>query len=204
MRVQFSISRKMSSRPSGPGLSGRSYDEFNSKEFLSSFYGSVEGNPFLSSRFAFRWEQMHNFYTKYICKWNNKIARLLEFGGGPVITTLISAVPYVDQITFSAYLDNERKEVELWKQGKEGGHADWSSHFKHVVNEVEHIAGDDAWHEREELLRKRITNIIPCDALSDNPLLIKQEPFEIVTTSLCLEAACTHLHICNTRKLLKS
>ena len=60
-----------------------------------------------------------------------------------------------------------------------------------IVNEVEHIAGDNAWREREELLRKRITNIIPCDIFSDNPLLVKQEPFEIVTTSLCLECACT-------------
>ena len=107
-----------------------------------------------------------------------------------MITTLISAVPYVDQITFSAYLENERKEVELRKHGKEGAH-DWSSHFKHVVNEVEHIAGDDAWHKREELLRNRITSIVPCDAISDNPLPIKQEPFEIISTSLCLEAACT-------------
>ena len=176
------FSRKMSS--------GRSYDEFNAKEFLNSFYGSVEGNPLLSGRFAFRWEQMHNFFTKYSRKWDNKTARLLEFGGGPVVTTLISAVPYVDEITFSAYLENERKEVELWKHGKEGAH-DWSSHFKHVVNEVEHIAGDNAWREREELLRNRITSIVPCDAISDSPLAIKQEPFEIISTSLCLEAACT-------------
>ena len=186
VRAKFltKFSRKTSS------LSRRSYDEFNAKEYLNSFYGSIEGNPLLSGRFTFRWEQLHNFFTKYSCKWNDKTARLLEFGGGPAITTLISAVPYVDQITFSAYLENERKEVELWKDAKEGAH-DWSSHFKHVVNEMEHIAGDDAWREREKLLRKRISSIVPCDALSDSPLLIKQEPFEIASTSLCLEAACT-------------
>ena len=61
------FSRKMSSP------SRRSYDDFNSKEFLNSFYGSIEGNPLLSGRFAFQWEQMHNFYTKYSCKWNNII-----------------------------------------------------------------------------------------------------------------------------------
>ena len=136
--------------------------------------------------------QTYSFYAKYSCKWNLKTARLLEFGGGPVITSLISAVPYIDQITFAAYAENERKEIKLWKNREEGAH-DWSSHFKHVVNEVEHIAGDDAWREREKLLRKRITSIIPCDIFSDSPLLVKQEPFEIVTTSLCLEAACkTH------------
>ena len=86
--------------------------------------------------------QVYNFYAKYSCKWNNKTARLLEFGGGPVVTSLISAVPYVDQITFAAYLENERKEIKLWKNREEGAH-DWSAHFKYVVNEVEHIAGDD-------------------------------------------------------------
>ena len=49
--------------------------------------------------------------------------------------------------------------------------------------------GDDAWRKREELWRKRITNIIPCDISCDNPLLTEQEPFEIVFTSLCLESA---------------
>ena len=80
--------------------------------------------------------------------------------------------------------------MELWKHEKEGAH-DWSSHFKYVVNEVEHAKGDDAWREREELLRKRITDIIPCDIFRENPLLVKQEPFEIVFTGLCLECACT-------------
>ena len=169
-------------------LAGRSYsDSFSPKEYLNLFYAS-----YLTYKEAFDFyrEQLYNFYTKYSSKWNNKTARLLEFGGGAVIAHLISAVPYVDQITFAAYLENERKEVELWKHRKEGAH-DWSSHFKHVVNEVEHIAGDDAWQGRQELLRNRITNIIPCDIFSDNPLLVKHEPFEIVFTGLCLECACT-------------
>ena len=107
----------------------------------------------------------------------------MEFGGGPVIVNFISAVPYVNQITFSAYAESEQKEIELWKN-KEEGAQDWSSHFQGVVNEVEQIAGDDAWREREELLRKRITNIvIPCDIHCDDPLLVnKQEPFKIIST----------------------
>ena len=161
--------------------------DFNPKEYLDLFYAS-----YLTYKEAFDFyrQRVYKFYAKYGGKWNNKTARLLEFGGGPVIANLISAVPYVNQITFAAYLESERREVELWKHGKEGAH-DWSSHFKYVVNEVEHIKGDDAWREREYLLRKRIANIIPCDIFRDNPLLVKQEPFEIVFTGLCLECACT-------------
>ena len=171
-------------------LNGRSYsDHFDPKDFLNSFYASGE-SPNVKDIFDFYRQQLHNFYTKYSCKWNTKTARLLEFGGGPVIMPLINAAPYVDQITFAAYLESERKEIELWKHGKEGAH-DWSLFFKHVVHKMEHTSGDNAWHEREELLRKRISSIIPCDIFSENPLLVKQEPFEIVNTSLCLESACT-------------
>ena len=47
---------------------------------------------------------------------------MLEFVGGPVIENLISAAPYVWEILFAAYSENERKEVELWKDNKQGAH----------------------------------------------------------------------------------
>ena len=167
---------------------GRSFrEEFDPKGFLSTFCDSPVENP--NSAFAFYRERLHRFYRRYSSKWNNKTARLLEFGGGPVIATLISAAPYVNEITFAAHTESERKEIELWKNGEQGAH-DWNLHFKDIVYKVEHIAGDDAWREREELLCKRISSIIACDLLCDYPLAVKQEPFEIVSTSLCLESAC--------------
>ena len=57
---------------------------------------------------------------------------------------------------------SERKEVQLWKDGNNDAH-DWSSHLKHAMTKVEHIEEPDAWHKREELLRKRITHIVACD-----------------------------------------
>ena len=171
--------------------SGLSYvDEFDSKEFLNTYFTSPEGNPNEKGVFHFYGEQLYNFYTRYNSKWDKSAARLLEFGGGPVITSLISAAPYVNKITFSAYLEDERKEVQLWKDGNSDAH-DWSSHLKYAMSKVEHIEEADAWHKREELLRKRITHIVACDIHCDNPLLTEQEPFEIVSTSLCLEVACT-------------
>ena len=170
-------------------LSGQSYSTlFDCKDYLSLYCGPVKGNP--DEEGDFHMIQAHKFYTKYSTKWNNKSARLMEFGGGPVITSLISAVPFVHQITFAAYTESERKEIELWKNGEDGAH-DWSSHFKYNVCDVENIAGDDAWREREDLLRKCITSIVPCDIFCDNPLLVEHEPFEIVSTNLCLEAACS-------------
>ena len=40
------------------------------------------------------------------------VARLLEFGGGPVIVPLISAVPFVSEIMFCEYSESGRKEVQ--------------------------------------------------------------------------------------------
>ena len=169
-------------------LNGTSFsDEFDPKGFLNTFCVSPTEIP--DSAFAFCRQRLYNFYSRYGSKWDKNTARLLEFGGGPTLQNLISAVPYINEITFAAHTESERKEIELWKNEKEGAH-DWSSHFKYIVNEVENIAGDDAWREREELLRKRISSVVPCDISWDNPLPIEHEPFEIVFTSLCLESAC--------------
>ena len=176
-------------------LSGKSYlTEFDCKEYVRLLvYSSFKGNANEKGSIDFHRAQLYRFYTKYSSKWNNKTARLLEFGGGPVIISLISAVPYVDQIIFAAYTESERKEIELWKDGKEGAH-DWSSDIKYVVYEIEDVMRDSAdtqWRAREGLLRKRISSIIACDIFCENPLLIEQKPFEIISTSFCLEVACT-------------
>ena len=172
-------------------LNGTSFpDEFDAKGFLKTFCVSPTDNP--NSAFAFCRHRLYKFYSRYSSKWDTNTARLLEFGGGPTIQNLISAVPYVNQITFAVHTESERKEIELWKNRKEDAH-DWSSHFKYIVKEVEHITGDDTWREREELLRKRISDIVPCDISWDNPLPIENKSYEIVLTSLCLESACkTH------------
>ena len=113
---------------------------------------------------------------------------MLEFGGGPVIKNLIGAAPFVQEIVFAAYTERERREVELWKDDKQGAH-DWSPFFKYVVNKLE-CKGEAVWQEREALLCSQIKAIIACDITQDYPLETKQEPFDIVSTSLCLEAAC--------------
>ena len=169
----------------------RSYvDEFYSKEYLYTYYVSSDGNTKMHPASKFYSEKLHKFYKKYNSKWNNKTAKLLEFAGGPSILSLISAAPYVEQVTFSAYLENERKEVELWKHAKEDAH-NWSEYFKYTVNELEQTAGDDAWRKREELARKRISSIIACDIFCDNPLISNQEQFDIVSTCWSLEVICT-------------
>ncbi|XP_065917675.1 nicotinamide N-methyltransferase-like [Dysidea avara] len=164
--------------------------DFDGREYVKSFYNAVDGNPQEKGFTLLYRTQVIEFYKRYNSKWDNNTARLLEFSGGASIVGLISAVPYVNQIIFSAHTESERKEVELWKFEKDGAH-DWSDHFKFAVNELENITGNAARQDREKLLRQRITAIIGCDIFQDYPLSIKQDPFEIISASLCLEVACS-------------
>ena len=162
---------------------------FDCRAYLREYFSSTFGNADEKGAQNFQMAQENNFYAKYNAKWDERNARMLEFGGGPVIKSLISAAPFVREIVFAAYSENERKEVELWKDNKQGAH-DWSPFFQYIVNELERKEGEAVWQEREALLRSQIKAIIACDITQDYPLRIKQEPFDIVSTSLCLEAAC--------------
>jgi len=42
----------------------------------------------------------------------------LEFGGGPIIRSLISAAPYVSESVFSDYIESARKQLVMWKDNK--------------------------------------------------------------------------------------
>ena len=58
----------------------------------------------------------HSFYENHIASDGNRSMSLLEVGGGPCIYSLITAAKYVDSITFSDYAENNRKEINLWKE----------------------------------------------------------------------------------------
>ena len=173
-------------------LRSRDYnDQFDCKKYLKDYHSSEKGSENEEGSAEFRLVHLHRFYEKYSCKWDSTNARLLDFGGGPVISGLISAAPHVQQIIFAAHTEDERKEVQLWKNQTDGAH-DWSPFFKYVVGDLESKDGDAAWQERAALLRSRLT-ITSCDIFQEYPIGIKMEennPFSIIYTSLCLEAVC--------------
>lgn len=173
-------------------LRGRDYKtQFDPKLYLQKYYSRVTGNEDEDSPVRFLLQQRLNFFQKYSCKWNVKTAKLLEFGCGPVICNNISAPQYVQEIVLAAHLESERKELELWKNGREDAH-DWSSFFKYVVGNLESTPGESAWRDREALLRSRIS-ITSCDLNQEHPIGIAPEPqpqFSIICTSLCFTVAC--------------
>ena len=168
---------------------GKDYEtQFHVKLFLEKYYSSLAGSDF----HHFHLQQRHHFFEKYCRKWDRSSAKMLEFGSGPVISNIISAAPYVQKIVLATYLEREREEIALWKNGTEDAH-DWSPFFKYVVGDLESKPGEAAWLEREALLRSRVT-ITSCDITQESPIEITAEseamPYSIICTSLCLEVAC--------------
>lgn len=72
---------------------------------------------------------LHSFYSQYSTQWNSETARLLEYGGGPVIYSLISATKTVSEITFVDYLQGSLDSLEEWIRGTPGAR-DWKPYIK--------------------------------------------------------------------------
>lgn len=174
--------------------------------FDSAEWGKMQGNlakfdarSYLEARFAgpnefrseFYLKNFHEFYQRFHTEWDAKTARLLEFGGGPCIHTLISAAPYVSEIVFADYAEDNLKEVKLWRDSDRTSF-DWSSFFKYVVKELEGQSDFSAAAvDRESVLRSRVTSIIPCDIWQDDPIASgaggeSQQLFDIVSCSLTI------------------
>ena len=157
------------------------HNRFDPKAYLN-YYNEVEKNEF-SLRC------LHEFWSKMA----RRNARVLDFGGGPVIHDLISAAPSAEEIIFAEYSEENRKEVATWREKSPDAH-DWSPYFKFVVQRFEGKGSDEALI-REAELRKKIIHILPCDIALEDPVkwpstwTSQLGSFDVVTTSLCIEAA---------------
>ena len=89
-----------------------SHGRFDAKLYLRTRHGEKIDEK--RSCAPFYLKSFHDFYTKRHDRWDSGTARLLEFGGGPTIYTLISAALHVKDITFAEYVDASRDEVRKW------------------------------------------------------------------------------------------
>ena len=168
------------------------HSKFCPETFLQMFYAAPGGNPDEKGFDIFLLDKYHSFSSKYHHHWDSSSAKILEFGGGPVICHLISVVPYVKEVVFAAHTEKECQAVQKWR-GAEEGSFDWSLFFKYVVQSLEGKTDDvAACKARENLLRNRLTSIVACDITKENPLEsgIHNDEFDIIQTSFCLETAC--------------
>ncbi|VFV27105.1 Hypothetical predicted protein [Lynx pardinus] len=112
---------------------------------------------------------------------------LIDIGSGPSIYQLLSACESFEEIIATDYTDKNRLELEKWLK-KVPGAFDWSPVVKYVCE----LEGDrDKWADKEERLRRTVTQVLKCDVNKEQPLEPAVLPLaDCVLSSLCLEAAC--------------
>ena len=112
-------------------------------------------------------------------------ARLLEFGGGAVVSNLISAVPKCKEIVFGEFREDNRDGINQWLR-KDPSAFNWHHFFSYVVGTLEGGTEENV-EERKELLRNTLKAVVPFDIFQADPLEDKG-PYDIVTSALCLES----------------
>lgn len=151
-----------------------SFNTFNPRGYLGEYYTKIASEN----------ENLLRFFVKAYKGLPQK-AKLLEFGGGPTIYQLISAAKEVDEIHFSDYLEANLAEIRLW-QSKSSASFDWTIFIKRTLEiEGEKNITEEKIRTRENLLRRKITELLHCDAFKDNPLGKKyhQAYYDIVSVN---------------------
>ena len=199
LRSDMNDSSPETKRKAGLGKNSKDYERyFDTKAYLRNRFSGANldvgrgEDPNKVQPLTFQIRCFHEFYAKYHRKWTSTDARLLEFGGGPVIYPLISAAPFVSEIVFADYAEVCCNEVQLWRDKDPSAH-DWSPFF-------EYVSTLDAWGESrgkkdnapamEEQLRGRFVSVISCDLTQDHPVDPKWGKFDILSSSYCLESVC--------------
>jgi hypothetical protein len=163
-----------------PSVAGVTQDwaQFDPAAYLDEYYGDIGSENLALLRF------LAETYRGL-----PKGGRLLDFGGGPTIYPLISAVNRVDEIHFSDFLDTNLEEVRRWISADPTAF-DWDAFIRKAIEletgapccdaEVERRAGE---------IRERVTRLMRCDASRTPPIDCSSGLYDIVLTNFCAESA---------------
>ncbi|XP_066284649.1 nicotinamide N-methyltransferase-like [Branchiostoma lanceolatum] len=166
---------------------------FDTKAYLTAYFATPEGADEEGEFDTLCLKEFHEIFNSGRLKPGS---RLLDVGSGPTIYQLISASRFCTEIVCAEYTQNNRAEIEKWIKEDPDMH-DWSPFFKFIAD-LEEDSG--SWEARQSHLRDAIKEVIPCDVTKPDPFAPRQHEevngillfysFDVVTTTLCLEAAC--------------
>ena len=160
------------------------YEKFDPLTFLEMRYRKTTDYY----RFSFPLQEYHSFFTKTF-SGNGKTLKVLDYGCGPVLMCVISAVPFASEIVMADIVPECLVELRKWIQDDPSAF-NWGSHFEHVVQKLEG-KGKDATEEREAEMRKAIKAVVHCDIFQENPIEKGYEgPYDVVMSNLAIDGAC--------------
>lgn len=117
---------------------------------------------------------------------------VLDFGCGPTLFTSLVAAGYPCEIHVSDWTPANRGAIVDWIENAPTAF-DWSATTRAVLEMEGHAATPDQIRQREAAARQQITRVMPCDALSPTPLGPAAQQYDLIVSSMCLEAAASDL-----------
>jgi NNMT/PNMT/TEMT family len=113
---------------------------------------------------------------------------MLEFSGGPTLYSLISAANAVSEIHFSDYLPQNLAEINRWVSDIRTTDI-WDKYFAEALRCERQATTPAAVQQRMELLRRKITNLLFCDAFSSTPIAGNQrQTYDVVAANFVAES----------------
>ena len=162
--------------------------EFFSQAYLAQRY--QEGSA-LFEAFVTRIGLFHEFYRRY-CQifLPNSTATALEVASGATIHSAIGIVPYISSIVLSAYEEDEQREAKLWRDRSPRAF-NWRPFISAVLRQREGLS-DGSAEIREDEIREKISDIVPCDLKKKgiiDPKYVPEGGFDVVTCISVLAVA---------------
>jgi NNMT/PNMT/TEMT family len=113
---------------------------------------------------------------------------MLEFSGGPTLYSLISAANAVSEIHFSDFLPQNLAEINRWVSDIRTTDL-WDKYFVEALRCERQATTTAAVQQRMELLRRKITNLLFCDAFSSTPIAGNQrQTYDVVAANFVAES----------------
>jgi hypothetical protein len=154
----------------------RDYARFNPQTYLNEYYTSFPSENLAQFRFLI------NAFSKVSLN-----ARVLEFGSGPTLFSSIISSPRAREIHVSEYSDSNRDEISRWLR-RDPKAFDWRPTIRKVLELEGQSVTDQKMLLREAEVRRKLTQVMPCDATSPFPLEVPVQ-YPVVVSNLCIEAA---------------
>ena len=155
--------------------------EFDTDNYLKTRFCHVN----VKGRILFPLERFHEEFSALPGSLS-----ILDYGTGPVIMTLISAVRNASEIVLAEYSSLNRDALRSWLDNKPNAF-NWLPFFEHVVRNLEGADVKEA-ALRETLVREKVKRVVPCDINSSTIIAEGFEgPYDVVSSSGCMECSCS-------------
>lgn len=152
-------------------------DVFDARKYLQEYFTTPNDEDWFTMQF---WVEQTRPLRRGV--------RVLEYGGGPTLYSVLILARQASSVHFSDYVPNALKEVRKWIAGEPDAH-DWRPYTRTILQLEGSPHDEAAVAAREDALRRRMATISEGDATTEQMLFDPRPPYDVVTAHHCLDVA---------------